>query len=422
MSPSSPRQAPVPPWKNLLGALSLLVAALIWTSGLVNSLSRPSVAPSLNLQQQEVQLLAEPALPDTLGSVLRGGENPRTILKGSLEQIPAADRSWRQTQLLDLLQNEVATVPEIDAADDPLLDRLLCEARGGASGDCINPAVARSAAVRLSVSALLPLITAVTGTALLLGQGWRLWRGRRESWPDLKGPTLTLLDMALLVAGGFVVISAVGVPLLVLPLVSRVTAGLDSPRREAVGVVINYSVMALPSLLILRRQLASLPKDITPEGGWLQWRWRPLSGAFFTALAGWCKVTPIVVLAGWLLVRLFGDPGGSNPLLELVLDSRDPLALSLLALTAVVLAPLFEEVIFRGTLLPVLARRTGSVTGVVLSGLLFGVAHISIGELAPLTVLGIGLALVRLSSGRLFPCVLMHALWNAVTFVNLLLL
>ena len=49
-------------------------------------------------------------------------------------------------------------------------------------------------------------------------------------------------------------------------------------------------------------------------------------------------------------------------------------------------------------------------------------AHISIGELAPLTVLGIGLALVRLSSGRLFPCVLMHALWNAVTFVNLLLL
>ena len=158
MSPSSHRQAPVPPWKNLLGALSLLAAALIWTSGLVNSLSRPSVAPSLNLQQQEVQLLAEPALPDTLGSVLRGGENPRSMLKGSLEQIPAADRSWRQAQLLDLLQNVVATVPEINAADDPLLDRLLCEARGGTPGDCINPAVARSAAVRLSVSALLPLV------------------------------------------------------------------------------------------------------------------------------------------------------------------------------------------------------------------------------------------------------------------------
>ena len=422
MSPSSPRQAPVPPWKNLLGALSLLVAALIWTSGLVNSLSRPSVAPSLNLQQQEVQLLAEPALPDALASVLLGGEHPRAMLKGSLEQIPAADRSWRQAQLLDLLQNELATVPQIKSADDPLLDRLLCEARGGTPGDCINLTVARGAALRLAVGAILPLVTTVVGTALLLVQSWRFWRGRRESWPDLNGPTLTLLDMALLVAGGFVVISAVGVPLLALPLVTRLTAGLESPRREAVGVIINYSVMALPSLLILRRQLASLPEETIPDGGWLQWRWQPLSGACLTALVGWVKVTPLVVFTGWFLVRLFGNPSGSNPLLELVLESRDPLALSLLALTAVVLAPLFEEVIFRGTLLPVLARRTGSVTGVVLSGLLFGMAHISIGELAPLTVLGIGLALVRLSSGRLLPCVLMHALWNAVTFVNLILL
>ncbi len=422
MSPSSHRQAPVPSWKVLLGALSLLLAALIWTSGLVNSLSRPSVAPSLNLQQQEVQLLAEPALPHAIGSALLGGEDPRTMLLASLEQIPATDRSPRQTQLLALLQNEVDSVLEIKPADDPLLKRLLCEARGGLLDDCINPAVARGAALRLSVRALLPMVTAFTGTALLLVQGWRIWRGRGESWPDLMGPNLTLLDMALLVAGGFVVISAVGVPLLALPLVTRLTAGLESPRREAVGVVINYCVMALPSLLILRRQLTSLPKETIPEGGWLQWRWQPLPGALVTALLGWFRVTPFVIVTGWLLVRLFGDPGGSNPLLELVLESRDPLALSLLAMTAVVLAPLFEEVIFRGTLLPVLARRTGSLTGVVLSGLLFGMAHISIGELAPLTVLGIGLALLRLSSGRLFPCVLMHALWNAVTFVNLLLL
>ena len=140
------------------------------------------------------------------------------------------------------------------------------------------------------------------------------------------------------------------------------------------------------------------------------------------ALAGWLRITPIVMGTGWLLVKLVGDPGGSNPLLELVLSSRDPLALALLAFTAVVLAPLFEEVIFRGALLPVLARRCGPIWGVVLSGLLFGMAHISIGELAPLTVLGIGLGLLRLSSGRLLPSVLMHSIWNAVTFMNLLLL
>ena len=131
---------------------------------------------------------------------------------------------------------------------------------------------------------------------------------------------------------------------------------------------------------------------------------------------------PVVMLTGWLLVQFVGDPGGSNPLLELVLGSRDPLALILLAFTAVVLAPLFEETIFRGALLPVLGRRFGPLPGVLLSGLLFGMAHISIGELAPLTVLGVGLGRLRVSSGRLLPCVLMHGTWNAVTFLNLLLL
>ena len=180
--------------------------------------------------------------------------------------------------------------------------------------------------------------------------------------------------------------------------------------------------MALPSLLILWRQLCSLPMERAPQGGWMQWRVRPLLSALRDALAGWLMVTPVVMLTGWLLVRLVGDPGGSNPLLELVLGSRDPLALALLALTAVVLAPLFEETIFRGALLPVLAMRLGPFPGVLLSGLLFAMAHISVGELAPLTVLGVGLGLVRLRSGRLWPSVLMHGLWNAVTFLNLLLL
>ena len=274
----------------------------------------------------------------------------------------------------------------------------------------------------MAVSTVLPLVTALLGGLLLLGQAWRLLRGRLMAWPDVQGPELTLVDMALLVAGGFVVISAVGVPLVAFPLVGALTAGLGSPRREAVSVVINYGVMALPSLLILWRQLRALPQERAPLGGWMQWRVRPLLSALRDALAGWLMVTPVVMLTGWLLVRLVGDPGGSNPLLELVLGSRDPLALALLALTAVVLAPLFEETIFRGALLPVLAMRLGPFPGVLLSGLLFAMAHISVGELAPLTVLGVGLGLVRLRSGRLWPSVLMHGLWNAVTFLNLLLL
>ena len=418
MSSSSQRQ-PAPAWKTLLGLLSLLLAAFIWFSGLVSSLSRPSVAPSLNLQQQEITVLAESAVPPALAPALLGQEDPRIALKQSLEGVAADQRTPRQVQLLALLSDQsIVLAPDADA----LLRLLDCQAKGGSQAACADPAVARQALVRLAVSALLPLLTALIGTLLLLVQGFRLWRGRAEPWPELRGPSLSLLDMALLVAGGFVVVSAVAVPLVVLPLVGALTASLASPRREAVGVVINYALMALPSLLILRRQLASSPERERPSGGWLQWRIQPLPSAVFMALRGWLRITPVVMLTGWLLVQLVGDPGGSNPLLELVLGSRDPLALSLLAFTAVVLAPLFEETIFRGALLPVLGSRFGPLPGVLLSGLLFGMAHISIGELAPLTVLGVGLGLLRVSSGRLLPCVLMHGTWNAVTFLNLLLL
>ena len=419
--PSSPRPV-VPRWKGLLAALSLALAGFIWLSGLIDSLSRPSVAPSLSLQQQELTLLAEPAVPPQLREALLGAA-PRDALLKALEGIASEERSERQQQMLALLQGTTpAPMDPVAAADDPLLQLLHCEARAADPSLCIDAAAAGRAAFRLAVSTALPLITALLGGLLLLGQAFRLLRGRLMAWPEVQGPDLTLIDMALLVAGGFVVISAVGVPLVAFPLVGALTAGLGSPRREAVGVVINYAVMALPSLLILWRQVRALPKDSAPQGGWMQWRVRPWLSALRDAVGGWLMVTPLVMLTGWLLVRLVGDPGGSNPLLELVLGSHDPIALGLLALTAVVLAPLFEETIFRGALLPVLAARLGPLVGVLVSGLLFAMAHISVGELAPLTVLGVGLGLVRLRSGRLWPSVLMHGLWNAVTFLNLLLL
>ena len=391
--------------------------------GLSDSLSRKSVAPVLTLQQQELTVLAEPAMPASLRPLL-ATPDPRTTLLKALEASSEEQRSPRQNRLLGLLQGELA--PEGDTSSvqvaDPLLDQLVCEVSATDPLACINAAASSQALLRLLISALLPLLTAGLGLILLLVKGYQGLRRRLPEAPPLQGPALTLIDMALLVAGGFVVVSSIAVPLIAQPLLLALPEALTSPRREGVSVVFTYALMALPSLLILRRQLTALRRDDCPVDGWLQWRIQPVVSAIRQALSGWLMITPVVMLAGWLLVKVFGDPGGSNPLLELVLLSRDPLALILLSLTAVVLAPLFEEVIFRGVLLPVLARRVGFTAGALLNGLLFAMAHISIGELIPLTVLGTGLALVRLRSGRLLPCVLMHAVWNAVTFANLLLL
>jgi hypothetical protein len=184
-------------------------------------------------------------------------------------------------------------------------------------------------------------------------------------------------------------------------------------------VLLLYLGLMVAPLLILAWML---PSSGRPQGGWLQWHLRPPASAIGAAVASMLMILPLVALSGWLVERLWGDAGGSNPLLDLVLTSGDPWALLCFGVTAIVLAPLFEETLFRGVLLPVAGRHLGGVQAVVVSAAVFAAAHLSLGELVPLFVLALGLGWLRWSTGRLLPCVLMHALWNGLTFLNLLLL
>ena len=71
-------------WKGPLALLSLVLATLIWLLGLSDSLSRKSVAPALSLQQQELSVLAEPALPPSFRPFL-ATPPPRQALLEALE-------------------------------------------------------------------------------------------------------------------------------------------------------------------------------------------------------------------------------------------------------------------------------------------------------------------------------------------------
>jgi membrane protease YdiL (CAAX protease family) len=227
------------------------------------------------------------------------------------------------------------------------------------------------------------------------------------------------VDVTLLIAGGFVLVGEVLLPALLQgptqALVQKIT--LAPAPAQGLQVLIQYLLLMLAPLLILHLLLRGRQ---APAGGWLQWRWRPLFKALTEAIGALLMVMPLVALASWLLSLVWSEPGGSNPLLELVFHSGDRLALFCLGLTATVLAPLFEETLFRGVLLPVLAQRLGGLGAVLASAAVFALAHLSLGELVPLFVLGVGLGLLRWRTGRLAPGVFMHGFWNALTFINLI--
>ena len=85
-------------------------------------------------------------------------------------------------------------------------------------------------------------------------------------------------------------------------------------------------------------------------------------------------------------------------------------------------APVFEEIMFRGFLLPSLTRYLPVSTSIIISGFLFAIAHLSLSEVLPLATLGIILGVVYTRSRNLLAPMLLHSLWNSGTLISLFVL
>jgi len=88
------------------------------------------------------------------------------------------------------------------------------------------------------------------------------------------------------------------------------------------------------------------------------------------------------------------------------------------AVLAVLVAPVVEELTFRGVLFGGLSRSWGTVPGGALVTLLFVVMHLPevwgyVPAIAAVTVLGMVLLATRLATGSLLPAVALHAAYNA---------
>ena len=431
------------PWLTLLALLSFAIAALIWGVSLAQSVERPSVGNALEQRQLELEVLASrqgdtsQATEEKLLKALQ--QSPDASSSDSLIAQALLEQSLKQNEpaqrhLVTVLQSGPADLQPLAAALlepekqldalPPLLQRplyrlLSCDALGRPSQDCVADNVIEQAQWRLSLLNLLPLSGVLFGIVLLLQLIWQSWRGQANPAPPLRGPELNVTEVVLIIAGGFVVLGGVVTPLLALPALGGLLAplSLTPALRAATEVLILYTLSALPAVVVLALLLRGLPEG---EARWLQWRASWLNWP--QAGRGLLMSLPVVALSGWLVERFWPNAGGSNPLLEEVLNGRSSLALLMLAFTATVLAPLFEELLFRGVLLPVVGARWGIAAGIGVSALVFALAHLSLSEAPPLLALGIGLGWLRWSSGRLLSTVVMHGLWNGLTFFNLVLL
>lgn len=83
------------------------------------------------------------------------------------------------------------------------------------------------------------------------------------------------------------------------------------------------------------------------------------------------------------------------------------------------LAPFAEEVFFRGFLLAALVPVLGGLRGAAVSSAVFSVAHLNVGTLFPIFVMGMLLAWLYLRTGSIWPPFVAHAAQNILALIFL---
>lgn len=149
---------------------------------------------------------------------------------------------------------------------------------------------------------------------------------------------------------------------------------------------------------------------------------RPARFALLQGLGFFATATAAVFLVAMAVGPFLPkDVQPQKELMELIGGAWGAPSVVLLFLTVAGLAPLFEEVLFRGALLGWLQarladRRWGPGVALVLSGLAFGAIHLQPAALPTLGTLGIVLGWAALRTRSLWASVLVHALWNGSVF------
>jgi uncharacterized protein len=131
---------------------------------------------------------------------------------------------------------------------------------------------------------------------------------------------------------------------------------------------------------------------------------------------GWLALGyPLILLAQALSYFLVGDTASPQDIVQFLAQSSGWRDLGAVIVLAVVVAPVAEELIFRGYLYGVLRKYSGRFWAVIISSFLFAGIHGHLPSFAGLLLFGAILALIYERTSNLWVPVAVHALFNGIT-------
>jgi len=190
-------------------------------------------------------------------------------------------------------------------------------------------------------------------------------------------------------------------------------AGPSTASRDLLAAIIAggvavfvYALMLAPAVVLARIRGVRFSEAF----GLRRFRlWQAFIGALGLVVGG---ISVMIVYGLWM--RAFGVETPSNTVQLVKGFGTGPVALLIGFATVSVIAPIVEEVTFRGVVFAGLQGRLGAVWAALASGLLFGIVHLQPLEVVPLALIGAMLAWIFAGSKSLWPAIIAHGVYNAV--------
>jgi len=193
---------------------------------------------------------------------------------------------------------------------------------------------------------------------------------------------------------------------------------LDSGDAPSVAGSLLLLTVTHLGLLAAAALFVALPRALAgarflPEHGLL----RSIGLGFVLAIPAWVGAQQ----GGAIIVRLLGLLGmePETGIIEAALEQANPFVL---VVALVVVAPIVEEIFFRGIVYNAWQREYGERRALYGSAVLFGTIHASVFAFLPIVGLGIVLALVYRATRSLPASMALHATFNAITVAITLLI
>ena len=198
------------------------------------------------------------------------------------------------------------------------------------------------------------------------------------------GDTWLGLVLQVVLVGGFVLIMA---------LVKSANA------RLMVGIIVEV-IMLIPIALILFWRKIS----------WKELGFRNFEKSVLGIGCGLLVAAYVVIIVHNLIMMALGVMTQGNAIFKVFDDLGSP---ALFLFVGVVVAPLTEEMFFRGFLFKGFRQKYGWKAALILSSLIFGISHLQLAAVIPTFLLGCVLAYVYHRTNSIYPGMILHFTVNA---------